>query len=125
MSRSDRYCGSCPVVRAAMITGVPCTCRLGMFTVPCETASGPTFADAIVAWHDCLRGGKASTINHRQIAREKFEVRDRYGAVLRLYRQLLRARQPEGTDETEPDLPPDAHWHPAGEGNPPTSIGRV
>ena len=46
------------------------------------------FADRIVDWHDRVKEGR-QPINHRQIAREHFDVRARCGAVVRLYRRLL------------------------------------
>ncbi len=44
------------------------------------------FARAIVAWHDQLR--EASPINHRQIARSQFEIREKLADVLEWYREL-------------------------------------
>lgn len=52
------------------------------------------FAQGIVAWHDCLKQRPNVMVNHRQVAREQFEVNDRYGAVLQLYRTLLGAKLP-------------------------------
>ncbi|MGH7959346.1 MAG: glycosyltransferase, partial [Opitutaceae bacterium] len=49
------------------------------------------FADRIVSWHDRIRDG-TEPINHRQVAREQFDVHARCGAVLRLYRKLLGTR---------------------------------
>jgi glycosyltransferase involved in cell wall biosynthesis len=57
------------------------------------------FADRIVEWHDRARNG-ALLINHRQIAREHFDVHDRCGAVLRLYRQLMGSRRNSSADDT-------------------------
>jgi glycosyltransferase involved in cell wall biosynthesis len=45
------------------------------------------FVRAIIEWHD--RHQRAEPINHRQIARERFDVRERCAAVLRLYRSLI------------------------------------
>jgi glycosyltransferase involved in cell wall biosynthesis len=47
------------------------------------------FARNIVAWHDRLHGSDARPINHRQIARQHFALRESYAAVLRLYRRLM------------------------------------
>ncbi len=49
------------------------------------------FARCIVSWHDriAMAGPGMDPINHRQIARQRFERRDRYGDVVRLYRALL------------------------------------
>jgi glycosyltransferase involved in cell wall biosynthesis len=47
------------------------------------------FAHAIVDWHDRLRAGTSTPVNHRRIAREHFDVRERCGAVVRLYRALV------------------------------------
>lgn len=46
------------------------------------------FAQAMVAWHDRLRHAHVNVCNHRQIARERFDVRKSYGEVLGLYREL-------------------------------------
>jgi glycosyltransferase involved in cell wall biosynthesis len=47
------------------------------------------FARAMIDWHDRLQRLAVEPINHRQIARERFDVRERCGAVLRLYRSLI------------------------------------
>lgn len=47
------------------------------------------FARAIVAWHDRLR--ETSPINHRQIARSQFEIREKLTDVLEWYRELAPA----------------------------------
>lgn len=46
------------------------------------------FARSIVAWHDESKT-EARPVNHRQIAREQFDVRERYAAVVKLYESLL------------------------------------
>jgi glycosyltransferase involved in cell wall biosynthesis len=46
------------------------------------------FAGHIVEWHDRVRHD-VHLINHRQIARERFEVHERCGAVVRLYWALM------------------------------------
>lgn len=50
------------------------------------------FARNIIDWHDRLAGDATSAVNHRELARAQFDVRDRCGAVLRLYRQLMGKR---------------------------------
>ena len=48
------------------------------------------FARQIVAWHDRMRSG-GGPINHRRIACEQFDVHQRCGAVVQLYRELTGA----------------------------------
>jgi glycosyltransferase involved in cell wall biosynthesis len=50
------------------------------------------FARSIVDWHDRLTWDGASEVNHRELARDRFDLRDRFGAVLRLYHHLLGKR---------------------------------
>lgn len=47
------------------------------------------FARGMVAWHDRMRSPEGGAANHRQIAREHFDLDECYGSVLRLYRTLL------------------------------------
>jgi glycosyltransferase involved in cell wall biosynthesis len=53
------------------------------------------FARGIVDWHDRLTAEHRMVINHRQVAGEKFDVQERCGAVLRLYRRLMGKGSPE------------------------------
>jgi glycosyltransferase involved in cell wall biosynthesis len=55
------------------------------------------FADRIIAWHDRVRND-AQPVNHRWIAREQFDVYERCGAVVRLYRNLIGAQRGTGSD---------------------------
>ncbi len=52
------------------------------------------FARAIADWHDRLQ--KASAVNHRRIARTRFDLRAVFGSVLQLYRDLLSGRTAAG-----------------------------
>ena len=53
------------------------------------------FFRGIIEWHDRLRRPDPEPINHRQIARKRFDVRERCGAMLRLYRSLIGPRPAE------------------------------
>jgi glycosyltransferase involved in cell wall biosynthesis len=58
------------------------------------------FAHCIMTWHDRMSASDPDTINHRQIARARFDVRNSYGAVLQLYRSLMgKAPQPSASSE--------------------------
>jgi len=53
-----------------------------------------SFAEGIAAWHDRLQ--QPAAVNHRQIARARYDLRVTLGAVLDLYRQLVNSRPSRG-----------------------------